>query len=219
MAATLAIVKEQASQGNEYNKPYFEVVAKVNFGNPYGVVTRATLLALLNVQLATIRHDLSAGSILAVMPSNSEDGQLLINWDETNGRLEGSVLDPGAQGALTPNVLQAGAFTAELAAAPDHTFTLPAGSIPIFAEGIAGFAGPLFLQFTAGGAAGEASYDPATGIILTRAADTCTAIRVFCLSAGAQASLAAGTAPSIAAAAGDQSAAAKSFSCYLLCGR
>jgi hypothetical protein len=214
--ATLTIIEQDVTQGNEFGKPWAQVNCLINFGNPYAALERADILALLNVQLAAIRHDLAAAAILAVMPSPSQDGQLFVNWDEANGRLEGSVFSPGAQGALTPNVLQVDAFTAELAANPAHTFTLPAGVIPIFAEGVAGLTKPLFLQHSAADATQEAKYDPATRTIVTLAADNCTAIRVLGLSAGAAASLAAGTAPSIAAAAGDLSAAAKSFACVLV---
>jgi hypothetical protein len=208
MAHTMTLVSQNATSSDQYLHT-FDVVASVNFGNPYSAITRAELLALLNPRLAAIRADVQAAAIVAVLVGNSEDGHLFCQWDEANAQIEAQVLDPGTVSAI-PSV----AWSDALAAAPAHTFTIPAGTFAIAAEGTAGFAGPLELQYTAAGAAGEARYTVGTRLIETLAADACTEIRALLLTPGA-----ASVAPAFAAPAADQSAAARDFVCFMRCTR
>lgn len=208
MAHTMTLVSQNATSSDQYLHT-FDVVAEVNFGNPYSTITRAELLALLNVQLAAIRADVQADDILFVSVGNSFDGTLINHWDETAEAIEAQVLDPGSASAIP-----SAAWSDAIAANPAHTFTLPTGTIAIAAEGTAGLTAPLFLQYTAAGATQEAEYDPATGVIVTLAGDACTEIRALLLTPGT-----ASVEPSWAAPAADQSAAAKSFMCFMRCTR
>jgi hypothetical protein len=214
--ATLTLVKQNLTEGNDFGSPYARIHALVNFGNPYAALSKASLLTLLNAALAAVRADLSASAIEAVVPSNSQDGLLIVNWDNVNERLEGTVLSDGAAGTAST----VPAYEEELAVVPAaHVVTVPAGKILLHAAiktaGGGGATGPVKIGVNSTPAVSlEGDYDFAAGTLTLLAADDALTVDLGLLDPGTVSVVP--TLPALAAASGDMSAAGKSFLCEIL---
>lgn len=138
------------------------------------------ILADLNTafQAAVGRTDIGVTTIHDLQIGGSDDPAYF--GVSNGGDLQVFVRDEGTASAA-PTIAWSGAITAN----PAHTFTLPAGSYAIAAEGTAGLTAPLFLQETAAGATQEAAYDPAARTIVTLAGDACTEIKALLFTPGA----------------------------------
>lgn len=132
----------------------------------------------INAALAAIRADFAVSALEHVVFGSSDVQSYLPTFVAATGLLRVDQL------AGTNSVIPSAEWSDAIAANPAHTFTLPAGTIALAAEGTAGLTAPLFLQYTAAGATQEAAYDPAAGTIVTLAADTCTEIRALLLDPG-----------------------------------
>lgn len=200
MAASLTLIKQDLTEANQLGSPYARIRALVNFGSSYAAITRAALLALINTAIAAVRADVSASEVLAVMPSPSQDGQVLVNWDEANGQLEGSVLSSGTR----PTAEVSDALTPA-----SHVVTVPTGKLVVGGAITAGTAtGALNLTSEAPATTLDGQYDPTAETVTLLAADAATAVKLLLIDPG--------TAQALAAASGDLSAAAKSFVCDIL---
>lgn len=136
------------------------------------------VLTAINTALAAIRADFAVTALEHVVFGSSDDQSYLPTFVPATGLLRVDQL------AGTNSVIPSAEWSDAIAANPAHTFTLPAGTIALAAEGTAGLTAPLFLQYTAAGATQEAAYDPAARTIVTHAADACTEIRALLLDPG-----------------------------------